>query len=80
MLCSRVFFPNNNQGFYSLYINAWLRAMSRDVFSMRITRFADESSKVFNIARSPPASLLFKGQGTKHTTVKWPFFGVFSLP
>ena len=41
--------------------------------SMRITRFVHESSKVFNIARSPPASLLFKGQGTKHTTVKWPF-------
>ena len=28
--------------------------------------------KVCNKTRSPPASLLFKGQGTLHTTVKWP--------
>ena len=27
--------------------------------------------KVCNKTRSPPASLLFKGQGTEHTTVKW---------
>ena len=25
-----------------------------------------------NKTRSPPASLLLKGQGTEHTTVKWP--------
>ena len=30
------------------------------------------SRKVCNKTRSPPASLLFKGQGTEHTTVKWP--------
>ena len=27
--------------------------------------------KICNKTRSPPASLLFKGQGTEHTTVKW---------
>ena len=31
-----------------------------------------KSSKVCNKTRSPLASLLFKGQGTEHTTVKWP--------
>ena len=31
-----------------------------------------KSRKVCNKTRSPPASLLFKGQGTEHTTVKWP--------
>ena len=30
------------------------------------------SRKVCNKTRSPPASILFKGQGTKHTIVKWP--------
>ena len=29
-------------------------------------------NKVRNKSRSPPPSLLFKGQGTEHTTVKWP--------
>ena len=29
------------------------------------------NKKVCNKTRSPPASLLFKGQGTEHTTVKW---------
>ena len=28
--------------------------------------------KVCNKTMSPPAALLFKGQGTEHTTVKWP--------
>ena len=28
--------------------------------------------KVCKKTRSPPASLLFKGQGSAHTTVKWP--------
>ena len=31
-----------------------------------------KNKKVCNKARSPPASLQFKGQGTEHTTVKWP--------
>ena len=31
-----------------------------------------KNKKVCNKTRSPPASLLFKGQGTEHTTVKWP--------
>ena len=31
-----------------------------------------KSGKVCNKTRSPPAWLLFKGQGTEHTTVKWP--------
>ena len=30
-----------------------------------------KSSEVFIKTRSPPASLSFKGQETKHTTVKW---------
>ena len=30
-----------------------------------------KSRKDCNKTRSPPASLLFKGQGTEHTTVKW---------
>ena len=30
-----------------------------------------KSSKVSIKTRSPPASLSFKGQATKHTTVKW---------
>ena len=30
-----------------------------------------ESSEVSIKTRSPPASLSFKGQATKHTTVKW---------
>ena len=35
-------------------------------------------NKVCNKTRSPPASLLFKGQGTKHTTVKWPIERIHS--
>ena len=31
-----------------------------------------KSRQVCNKTRSPPAWRLFKGQGTKHTTVKWP--------
>ena len=31
-----------------------------------------KSRQVCNKTRSPPSSRLFKGQGTKHTTVKWP--------
>ena len=31
-----------------------------------------KNKKVCNKTRSPPASLLFKGQGTEHATVKWP--------
>ena len=31
-----------------------------------------KNKKVSNKTRSPPSSLLFKGQGTEHTTVKWP--------
>ena len=31
-----------------------------------------KSRKVCNKTRSPPAALLFKGQGTEHTTVKGP--------
>ena len=31
-----------------------------------------QNKKVCNKTRSPPASLLFKGQGTEPTTVKWP--------
>ena len=31
-----------------------------------------KSRKVCEKTRSPPASFLFKGQGTEHTTVKWP--------
>ena len=30
-----------------------------------------KSSEVYIKTRSPPASLSFKGQATKHTTVKW---------
>ena len=30
-----------------------------------------KSSEVSIKTRSPPASLSFKGQATKHTTVKW---------
>ena len=41
------------------------------LISMRIPRFAYER-KICNKTRSPPASLSFKGQGTKNTTVKWP--------
>ena len=33
-----------------------------------------KSRKVCNKTRSPAASLLFKGQGTEQTTVKWPTF------
>ena len=33
-----------------------------------------KSKKVCNKTRSPAASLLFKGQGTEQTTVKWPTF------
>ena len=35
-----------------------------------------KSRKVFNKTRSRPASLLFRGQGTEHTTVKWPIVTV----
>ena len=35
-----------------------------------------KSRKVFNKTRSRPVSLLFKGQGTEHTTVKWPIVTV----
>ena len=31
-----------------------------------------KNKKVCNKTRSPPSSLLFRGQGTEHTTVKWP--------
>ena len=31
-----------------------------------------KNKNVGNKTRSPPASLPFKGQGTEHTTVKWP--------
>ena len=31
-----------------------------------------KNKKVCGKTRSPPASRLFKGQGTEHTTVKWP--------
>ena len=30
-----------------------------------------KNKKVCNKTRSPPASLLFKGKGTEHTTIKW---------
>ena len=48
-----------------------LRLHVHRLVSMRIPRFAHENKKVCNKTRSPPASLLFKGQGTEHTTVKW---------
>ena len=32
-----------------------------------------ENEKVCNKTRSRPASFPFEGQGTEHTTVKWPF-------
>ena len=35
-----------------------------------------KSSKVSNKTRSTPASLSFKGQASKHTTVKWSIAGV----
>ena len=41
--------------------------------SMKIPRFAYESRKVCNRTKPPPASILFKGKGTEHTTVKWSF-------
>ena len=31
-----------------------------------------KNKEVCNKTRSPRASLLFKGQGTEYTTVKWP--------
>ena len=31
-----------------------------------------KNKKVCNETRSPPASLLFKGQSTEHRTLKWP--------
>ena len=31
-----------------------------------------KNKKVSNKTKSPKSSLLFKGQGTEHTTVKWP--------
>ena len=37
-----------------------------------------KNKKVCNKTRSPPASLLFKGQGTGHTTAKWPIWKVFT--
>ena len=36
-----------------------------------------KSRKVCNKTRSPPASHIFKGQGTEHTTVKWPISDIF---
>ena len=32
-----------------------------------------KNKKVCNKTRSLPSSILFKGQGTEHTTVKWSF-------
>ena len=40
--------------------------------SMRMAGFAPERQEAFHETRSPSASLLFKGQGTEHITVKWP--------
>ena len=34
--------------------------------------YIGKKKKVCNKTRSPPASLLFKGQGTEFTTVIWP--------
>ena len=42
------------------------------IFSMRIPLLHMKSRKICNKTRSPPASLLFNGQGPEHTTVKWP--------
>lgn len=40
---------------------------------IKITQFAHKKTgQVSSIARSPSASLLSKGQGTEHITVKWP--------
>ena len=36
-----------------------------------------KSRKICNKTRSPPASQIFKGQGTEHTTVKWPISDIF---
>jgi len=35
----------------------------------------EKSREVCIKARSPPASLAFKGQVTEHTTAKWPICG-----
>ena len=39
-----------------------------------------KSSKVSIKTRSTPASLSFKGQATKHTTVKWSIVSVKIFP
>ena len=38
-----------------------------------------KNKKVRNKTRSPRTLLLFKGQGTDHTTVKWPIFLLKSI-
>ena len=38
-----------------------------------------KSSKVSIKTRSTPASLSFKGQATKHTTVKWSIVFIYGL-
>ena len=38
-----------------------------------------KSRKVCNKTRSPPASLVFKGQGTEYTAVKWPVLPLTNL-
>lgn len=38
---------------------------------MRMLQFAHEKQEVCNKTRSAPATVLFKGQGTEDTTVKW---------
>ena len=39
-----------------------------------------KSSEVSIKTRSPPASLSFKGQATKHTTVEWSIVSSLALP
>ena len=48
---------------FSCVNNAVLMLISRNLHN--------KSREVSIKARSPPASLLFKGRATKHTTVKW---------
>ena len=49
---------------------------ANDAVLMLISRnLCNKSSKVSIKTRSTPASLSFKGQATKHTTVKWSIGG-----
>ena len=77
MVCYGIFCSRPNRSLYNCVLSAvaFVSQMQMVMFTGLLTweyhDFHLKSGRVCNKTRSQPASLLFKGQGTEQTAVKW---------